>query len=375
MDRVSKLRKLPFLTTLTAIILGFAAAFVILAAAGYAPVDSIRALVEGIFSSPKYLSNVVIKSTPLIITGAGIAFAYKTGLFNIGAEGQFIVGCAASTVTGIVCDFHPVLQIPAVLLAGVCAGAVYGGIVGILKAKFGIHEVLSSIMLNWTALYLSNYICNMDRFHKPETLGTYPIHPSGYTMILGRWKLTKDGKRYFAEHEFLRNTILKTDVNIGIIAAVILAVLLSVFLYRTAKGFELRAVGANRPASELAGIQVNKSIVFSMLVSGGICGLAGALYITGNSPHGIATLAAFENTGFHGLAVCLIAASSPIGCIFAGLLFGGLLYGGQAMQYQAGVPSEIINIVIGMMVFFIALTSVMPRFAVFRNLGGKEHVK
>ena len=137
-------------------------------------------------------------------------------------------------------------------------------------------------------------------------------------------------------------------------------VLISFLLYKTAKGFELRAVGSNRFAAEFSGIYVNRNILHSMLISGAICGLAAALYITGNSPHGIATLAAFENTGFNGLAVCLIAASSPIGCIFAGLLFGGLIYGGQTLQYEVGAPSEIINIVIGVIVFFVALTHIIP---------------
>lgn len=110
-----------------------------------------------------------------------------------------------------------------------------------------------------------------------------------------------------------------------------------------------------------------------MLISGAICGLAASLYITGNSPHGIATLAAFENTGFNGLAVCLIAASSPVGCIFAGLLFGGLIYGGQTLQYEVGAPSEIINIVIGIIVFFVALTHIIPPLVERLSKGGKKH--
>ena len=316
---------------------------------------------------------MIIKSTPLILTGIGVAFAFKTGLFNIGAEGQFIMGCVAATVVGIVCDFPPVIQIPLVLFAGAAAGAVYGGIAGFLKARFGIHEVLTSIMLNWIALYFSNYVCGLERFHKPDTIGTYAINRSGYTMILGNYKATEEGKAALMQNEFLRNTILKTDVNAGFIIAVILAVLVSFLLYKTAKGFELRAVGANRFAAEFTGINVNRNILHSMLISGAICGLAASLYITGNSPHGIATLAAFENTGFNGLAVCLIAASSPVGGIFAGLLFGGLIYGGQTLQYEVGAPSEIINIVIGIIVFFVALTHIIPPLVERLSKGGKKH--
>ncbi len=360
MDRTVNILKKPLTMTLIAIFFGFVVTGIILAAAGYPPVHSLGVLFNGVFSSPKHVSNVIIKSTPLILTGLGVAFAFKTGLFNIGAEGQFIMGSVAATVVGILFDFPPVIQIPLVLSAGVAAGAVYGGIAGFLKAKFGIHEVLTSIMLNWIALYFSNYVCGLNRFHKPDTIGTYAINRSGYTMILGNYKATEDGKAALAQNEFLRSTILKTDVNAGFIIAIVLAVLISFLLYKTAKGFELRAVGSNRFAAEFSGIYVNRNILHSMLISGAICGLAAALYITGNSPHGIATLAAFENTGFNGLAVCLIAASSPIGCIFAGLLFGGLIYGGQTLQYEVGAPSEIINIVIGVIVFFVALTHIIP---------------
>ncbi|MBE7720690.1 ABC transporter permease [Lacrimispora indolis] len=373
MDRTVKILKKPLTMTLIAVFFGFIVAGIILAAAGYPPVHSLTVLFDGVFSSPKHISNVIIKSTPLILTGIGVAFAFKTGLFNIGAEGQFIMGCVASTVVGILFDFPPVIQVPLVIFAGVAAGAVYGGIAGFLKAKFGIHEVLTSIMLNWIALYFSNYICTLNRFHKPDTIGTYPINRSGYTMILGNYKTTEAGKAALAQNEFLRNTVLKTDVNVGILIAVILAVFIWFLLYKTAKGFELRAVGFNKSAAEFSGIYVNKNILHSMLISGAICGLAAALYITGNSPHGIATLAAFENTGFNGLSVCLIAASSPVGCIFAGLLFGGLIYGGQSLQYEVGAPSEIINIVIGVIVFFVALTRIIPPLVDRFSKGGKKH--
>lgn len=375
MDKTAKILKKPFTMTLIAIFFGFLVAGIILAVAGYPPLHSLSVLVQGVFSGPKHVSNVIIKSTPLIITGIGVAFAFKTGLFNIGAEGQFIMGCVASTTVGIVFDFPAVIQIPLVLAAGVAAGAVFGGLVGLLKAKFGIHEVLTSIMFNWIALYFSNYVCNLERFHKPDTIGTYPINKSGYTMILGSWKATKEGKEVLVNNEFLRDTLLKTDVNGGMLAAIILAVFISFLLYKTTKGFELRAVGANRFTAEFTGINVNKNILHSMIISGGICGLAAAFYISGNSPHGIATLAAFENTGFNALGVCLIAASSPIGCIFAGLLFGGLLYGGQALQYEVGAPSEIINIVIGIIVFFVALTHIIPPLVERFSKGGKKHAK
>lgn len=156
---------------------------------------------------------------------------------------------------------------------------------------------------------------------------------------------------------------MRTDLNIGIIAAVFLAVGLSFFLYRTTKGYELRAVGFNKDAAEFAGISVQKNIIHTMLIAGALSGLAAALNITGINPHNISHLAMFEQNGMNGIAVAFIAGASPIGCIFSGLLFGGLLYGGQSIQYEIGAPSEIINIMIGTIVFFVALTRILPALA------------
>jgi simple sugar transport system permease protein len=375
MDKTVKILKKPLVQTLIAIFFGFVVAAVILASAGYSPVASMKALFDGVFSNPRHMSNVIIKSTPIILTGLGVSFAFKTGLFNIGAEGQFIMGCVTATIVGILCDFPPVIEIPLILIAGMGAGAVWGGIIGFLKAKWGIHEVLTSIMLNWIALYFSNYISGLARFHKPDSMGTYTINKSGYTTILSTYKTTKEGKAALMENEFLKDTILKTDVNVGILIAIVLAILISFLLYKTSKGFELRAVGFNKYAAEFTGINVNKNILHSMVISGAICGLAAALYITGNSPHNIAKLAAFENAGFNGLSVSVIAASSPIGCLFAGLLFGGLIYGGQGLQRDVGAPTEIINIVIGVIVFFVAMTHIIPELAVRFGKGGKKHAK
>ena len=169
------------------------------------------------------------------------------------------------------------------------------------------------------------------------------------------------------QYPILKETLGRTDVNAGFIVAVIAAFMISHLLNRTRKGYELRAVGQNIHAARFAGINVNKSIVHAMMISGALCGLGAAFYITGQSPHTVATLSAFENVGFNGLSVAFIAFSSPIGCLFAGLLFGGLLYGGAGLQSKVGAPTEIINIVIGVIVFFCALSYLIPRFVERRD--------
>ncbi|WP_315068245.1 ABC transporter permease [uncultured Clostridium sp.] len=363
MKTVAKILKKPVTSTFIAIFFGFLVSAIVLSAAGYNSMDAFSALFNGIFSRPKYISNTVIKATPIILTGLSVAFAFKTGLFNIGAEGQYIIGTIAATIVGIKLNLPAVLEVPVVILSGVIAGAIFGGIVGVLKAKFGIHEVITSIMLNWIALYLCNFVVASDAFHQPDSTSTFMINESGFTSILSNWKTSDAGIKALSNTPWLSEVLIKTDVNIGIIIAIIMAIVISILLYKSTKGYELRAVGLNKDAAEFAGINVNRNIIQSMVIAGALSGLAGALIITGTAPHKLSTLAAFENYGFNGLSVALIAGSSPIGCIFGGLLYGGLLYGGQSVQSAIGAPSEIINIMIGTIVFFVALTRIVPVLA------------
>ena len=370
-----KILKKPITSTIIAILCGFIVASVILAFAGYNPFETIAVMFRGIFARPKSITNVVIKATPIILTGLSVAFAFKTGLFNIGAEGQYVAGTVAATVVGISLNLPAAIQIPVVILSGVAAGAILGGLVGFLKAKFGIHEVITSIMFNWICFYLQNYVANSVMFHKPNTTGTFPINNSGYTVVLNNWKTSKEGIRTLKDNKILSEILLKTDLNYGIIIAVVMAILVSVLLYKTTKGFELRSVGFNQNPSQFAGINVIKNILQSMLIAGAISGLAGALTITGMAPHNISTISVFENNGFNGLSVALIAGSSPIGCVFAGLLFSGLIFGGQSVQSEIGAPSEIINIMIGTIVFFVALTTIVPVLADRLAKRGNKHAK
>ncbi|MGX8702242.1 ABC transporter permease [Caproiciproducens sp.] len=375
MKTTVKILKKPITSTLIAILFGFLVAAVVLVFAGYNPWDSFGALFRGIFAKPKYISNVIIKATPIILTGLSVAFAFKTGLFNIGAEGQYIAGTIAAVCVGVKFDFAPVIQIPLVVLSGVLAGALFGGIIGYLKARFGIHEVITSIMLNWIGLYLSNFIVNTAAYHQPNSTSSFAVNESSFTMLLPNWKTSKEGMAALKPHQWLYEMMLKTDVNFGILIAVIMALAIWVLLYRSTKGYELRAVGFNRDAAEFAGINVGRNITQAMLIAGALAGLAGALAVTGTSPHKISQMAAFENNGFNGLSVALIAGSSPVGCIFAGLLFGGLLYGGQSVQQDVGAPTEIINIMIGTIVFFVALTKIVPSLADRLEKRGARRVK
>ena len=225
MEKFIKFLIRPISSTLLAILCGFIVSGVILALVGYNPVSAFVSLLNGIFSRPKYIFKVIERSTPIILTGISVAFSFKAGLFNIGAEVQYILGSIAATIVGISFNFHPLFQVPLVIFSGVLTGAIWGVIAGFLKAKFGIHEVILGIMLNWIAFHLCNFIVNHNLYHKPNSSRTYSINSSGFTMILNTWKRSKDGIEALRKNKFLSDILLMTDLNVGFIVAVLVAVL------------------------------------------------------------------------------------------------------------------------------------------------------
>ena len=340
----------PIMFSFISIILGLLVGAVVLLIAGQNPVEAYTEMINGIIGKPKYIGWVIIRATPLILTGLSIAFAFKTGLFNIGAEGQYIIGSLVAAIVGINLDLPTFLLIPITLIAAAIGGAIWGGIVGYLKAKFGINEVIAAIMFNWIAFYFSNYMIRR------------PL------LFLENSEVSRDiSQNASLKIDWLTNIFgPATPINWGIVITIIIVIIISIILYKTTLGFELRAVGANRFGAEYAGINVNSSMIKSMAIAGLLSGLAGAIQVMGVT-HNITILPMTEGYGFDGIAVALIANNNPIGIIFSGLLFGGLKYGGTKMQ-MIGAPSEVINIVIGSIVYFIALSSALRiGFMKFKN--------
>jgi simple sugar transport system permease protein len=327
--------------SLISILLGLLVGAVALIIAGFNPIEAYSVMIEGVIGKPKYIAWTIIKATPLILTGLSIAFAFKTGLFNIGAEGQFIIGALVATMVGAGLDLPAIIHIPLTLLMAALGGAVWGGFAGWLKSKFGINEVIATIMLNWIAFYLSNFMIRTTWLSRPNSETSIDINESASIGI--DWMTSLVGPA--------------TKVNWGIIISIILVLLIAFILFKTTLGFELRGVGYNKFGAEYAGINVNRSVLQSMAIAGLLAGVAGAIQVMGVS-HNINVLAAQEGYGFDGIAVALIANSNPIGVIFSGLLFGAFKYGGTKMQ-TIEAPSEVINIVIGSIVYFIALSSVL----------------
>lgn len=359
---IVKFLKKPITAVIASLTAGLIVGAAVLAAAGYSPAEAYAAMLAGIFQKPKYMSQVVINSVPVVLTGLSVAFAYKTGLFNIGVEGQYIVGTLAAAMLGHYLPLPPVLHPAFILLAAFLLGGLYGGLAGWLKTKFGIHEVISTIMLNWTALHLNNFILALPGVKKPGSQASYEILSSARLRILGEWKRTAAGREFIREHSVLGD-ILRTDVHLGILFAVILVAAAWYFLNRTTKGYELRAVGAGAPAAEFAGIGIKKNMLTAMFISGGIAALGGALQIMGTNSFRISVLASHEGYGWDGLSVALIANNNPFGVILSGVLFSALRYGGDSIQSLLGAPSEVINIMIGTIVFCIALGPALSMIA------------
>lgn len=357
-----------FLMTLLSILLGLIVGGIFLGIAGFNPIEAYKIIFTGIFGSPKYISYTIVRATPIIITGISVAFAFNTGLFNIGAEGQFIVGALFATMAGYLLELPPVIHSIVAILIGALAGGIWAGIVGVLKAKRGVNEVISSIMLNWVALYLNNYMLTKKWFRRPNSDSSFKILDSAKITILGNWKVSESGRAFLKNNEFLRN-FLNPPINYGTIIAILLAIGVWYILKHTTLGYQLKSVGYNKDAAEYGGINVEKNIIKSLFIAGLISGIAGATHVLGVTNQ-VNILMAPEEYGFDGMAVSLIGGNNPLGAIPAGLLFGGLKYGGGKLNSSVlKAPSEVINIVIGSIVFFVA----MPKlFNMFKNKFNKK---
>ena len=341
------------LYTIIAIIAGFLIGAIFLMIAGISPAVAYGKLFSSIFSKPKYLVWTLVYASPLIFTGLSVAFSFRTGVFNIGAEGQFVIGGLVACVLGIVLDLPPVIHAIVCLVAAALAGGIWSLIVGVLKVKRGIHEVLSFIMFNWIAFYLSNYIVNLSAIHRTG---------GGEAS-----KDVADSARILAP-EFITKLTRCTAANWGIVIAVAAAVLVWFVISKTTLGYQLRAVGFSKTAAEYGGINTNKMFLTAMAISGALAGLGGAVQTLGMAGR-VSQFASQEQYGFQGITVALIGSSHPVGCIFAGLFYGAMKYGGGKLSLVKA-PAEVVDIIMGIIIFFIAIAH-MFKVIFNRKKGGK----
>ncbi|MBY6050286.1 ABC transporter permease [Cytobacillus firmus] len=327
---------------LVAVLLGVLVGTIIMIATGYNAVSAFIALWNGAFGEIYYTGEVVRQVTPYILAGLAVAFAFRTGLFNIGVEGQLIVGWLAAVWVGVAFELPKFIHLPLAVLAAAAAGALWAFIPGLLKAKFKVHEVIVTIMMNYVALHVTNYIIR--------------------TVLSEK----SDRTEMIAESASLRSPFLEglTDysrLHWGILIALACVFIMWFLLEKTSKGYELRAVGFNQHASEYAGMSVSKNIILSMVISGAFAGLAGAMEALGTFGYA-AIKGGFTGVGFDGIAVALLGGNGPIGIIFAALLFGSLKVGALNMPLEAGVPNELVDIIIALIVFFVAASYMIRIF-------------
>ena len=339
-----------FVHTLLSIIIGFAVGALFLVIMGLSVGQAYGKLLQSIFSSIKSISYCIVYATPYIATGLSVAFSFKTGVFNIGAEGQFVVGSMSACVVGILLGGLPAyVLIPLCFLAAALAGALWGTIVGILKTRWGINEVLSMIMFNWIAFFLSNYIA-----------GFPAIHSEGNAEAT---RNISDNARILFSKDFISRLNLCPTANWGILVAIVLTVVVYIIIEKTTLGYELKAVGFNKNAAEYGGINVNRSILTSLAISGALAGIGGALLLLGMGGR-ISVFSSQEGYGFAGIVVALIGVTNPFGVFAAGLFYGAMTYGGSKLNL-VGAPTQVVSIIMGTIVFFIAISSI---FSYLKNL-------
>ena len=278
------------------------------------------------------ISETLTYAAPLVFTGLSVALAFRGGLFNIGGQGQAVIGTITAAVAGFTFGLPVVLNLIVALLAGLIGGAIWGFIPGILKARAGAHEVIVTIMLNYIAL-----------------------------LFLG-WLILQKGIQDPKRTDAISKTIASTAqlpsfggvlrVNLGIVVAVLVTAAVAWLLNRSAFGFELRAVGANPLASRTAGISVGKTYTLLMVVAGGLAGLGGATQVLGTAY--ALTPAVAGNIGFDGLLVALLGRNRPWGTLLAAILFGALRAGGNRMQSFSGISLELVQVLQALIVIFIA---------------------
>ncbi len=331
----------PLIVPLLAVITALAIGAVIIWLTGKDPIAAFSGLWAGSFGSPRAIERTIIRSTPFIIAGLAVALGFKAGLFNIGAEGQLYAGSVMAVLVGFsFTGLPPLIHIPLAIAAGALGGALWGGIPGVLKARTGAHEVITTIMLNFIAIRMTDWLI---KSRNPPLLGD-PLDSSG-------------SRSFFVEESARLPTLFGTNLHLGIVMAIGLVFLVQWLLYRTTIGFELRTVGINPSASRYAGMSVPRNIMLAMALSGMLAGLAGTGEVLG--VEGALKTEFFSGLGFDAIAVALLARSNPLAIIPAGLLWGGLLTGAQLMQVRAELPIDLIKIVQALIIMFVAADQIV----------------
>ena len=349
----------PLLVPIYAIILSFVVGGVLIAIIGINPFEAYWALVRGMFGSWDRVAGSIARSVPFIGSALALAFAFRAGLFNIGAEGQLLVGGITAAWVGtwaFMADVPGIVAVPIVILAGAAGGFFWGGIPGVLRARTGAHEVISTIMLNSIALFMVRWIVN-----------------SRDPVILRDLDASVPRTPAIAESARLPELVdSQPNLHAGLFVMIGLCIVVAFVLRRTTFGFETITVGTNPHAAHYAGISVKRIIILAMALSGSFAGVAAASEVAGTNS--FFQPGTFAFIGFDGIAIALLARANPIAIIPASLLWGALLSGAPLMQAEAGVSIDVVRIIQSMVLLFVAADAIVRYLFRIRAEGG-HHIE
>ena len=321
---------------LIAIVLSFAIGAVIVLLTGNNPVAAYVALFNGALGDPTAIGRTLLNATPLIFTGLAVAVAFRAGLFNIGGEGQLFIGAVTAAWLGVSLGFLGPVAIPIVLAACLITGFLWGAVPGVLKAYFGAHEVITTIMLNFVAINLAYYLAQNPLRQKGPIPGTESIDLAAripaISFALGR-------------------------ANYGFFVALLAAVAVYLLLWRTRRGFEIRAVGLSPGAANYAGMRLGINTILALAIGGSLAGLGGGVEVLG--VYGNMDVPFVTNLGFNGIGVALLGRNHPVGVVLGALLFGGLYAGAQEMQFATEVPLQLATVLLAIILLLVTATKLV----------------
>ncbi len=319
-----------------AILISFVIGAVIILVTGNNPVAAYAALVNGAFGNPAAIGRTLINTTPLVFTGLAVAFAFRAGLFNIGGEGQVYIGALTAAWLGVSLGFLGPLAIPIVLAVCVLTGFLWGAIPGILKAYFGAHEVITTIMLNFIAIDLTVYLALNPLRSKGLIPGTADMDAAARIPLIG---------------------LGLGRANFGILIALLAAGVAYLLLWRTRRGFQIRAVGLSPGAANYAGIGIGVNTILALAIGGAFAGLGGGVEVMGI--YGKMAIPFVSNLGFNGIGVALLGRNHPVGVVLGALLFGALASGAQQMQFDTDVPLDLTDVLLAIILLFVTATKIL----------------
>ncbi len=335
----------PILVPFYALILAVLVGGVLIAIVGVNPFTAYWFLLKGMFGSPDRVAGSIARSVPFIGSALALAVAFRAGLFNIGAEGQLLLGGVSAAWVGTwawMADMPAIIAIPIVILAGILGGGIWGAIPGLLRAKTGAHEVITTIMLNSIGLFGVRWLVASQK----------PVVLRDTESTVPRTSPIAEGARL---PSFIDSS--QPNLHLGLILLILAAIAMAFLLDRTSFGFEVNTVGLNSGAAKYAGISVNKTIIWVMALSGAMAGLAAASEVSGTS--GTFQPGTFAGMGFDGIAIALLARAKPIPIIFSAILWGSMLSGAPLMQQEANVSIDVVRIIQALVLLLVAADAIV----------------